>query len=101
MYVLFLPDMAVVGEDFVHVLQVPPHQISYRQNECTTWAPQASAHMYINAVIKPTEDWKQYRGSAMKFVASKIIFFDSFDGAGILSRLIGLLLNFQRMELND
>lgn len=37
----------------------------------------------------------------MKFVASKIIFFESFDGAGILLRLIGLLLlNFQRMELN-
>lgn len=46
--------------------------------------------MYTNAVIKLTEDWKLSRGSAMKFVASKIIFLDSSDGAGILSGLIGL-----------
>lgn len=87
-YVLFLPDMAV-GGILSMSCRYPPHththQItSYRQNECTTWAPQASTHMYINAVIKPTEDWKHYRGSSMTFAASKIIFLDSFDGAGIL-----------------
>lgn len=95
-YVLFLADRDKAVGDFVRVLQAAPpsplhHQISsYGQSECTTGAPRASAHMYTNAVIKPTEDGKHCGGSAMKFAASKIIFLDSFDGAGILSGLIGL-----------
>lgn len=52
--------------------------------------PRASVHMYINVVIKLTEDWKLCRGNVIKFVASKIIFLDSFDGAEVLSGLIEL-----------
>lgn len=92
-HILFLPGRDMAVGDFVHVLQAahPHSQItSSRQNKCTTQALQASTHMYINAVIKPREDWKLSRGSAMTFAASKIIFLDSFDGAGILSGLIGL-----------
>lgn len=47
-------------------------------------------HMYINVVMKLTEDWKLCKGNKMTLVASKINFLDSFDGAGILSGLIEL-----------
>lgn len=62
-----------------------------RQNHDTTGGGvQASVRMYINVVIKLTEDWKLCRGDTIKFGASKIIFLDSFDGAAILSGLIEL-----------
>lgn len=78
--------------DFVHVLQAahPRPQMTSSRQKSMNRELQAPTHMYTNAVIKLTEDWKLSRGSAMKFVASKIIFLDSSDGAGILSGLIGL-----------
>lgn len=50
----------------------------------------SSGHMFINVVRRLGEDWEVCRGNAIKFVASKIIFSDTFDGAAVLSGLIEL-----------